>query len=65
MIELPVETLKLYNESLIDFENQLITIREDCKKIREDFLLKEFFTLKTNAEIIDCNNFFFTIYTIS
>jgi hypothetical protein len=64
MIDLPVETLKLYNESLIDFENQLITIREDCKKIREEFLLKEFFTLKTNAEIIDCNNFFlqFTPY---
>lgn len=64
MINLPVETLKLYNASIKDFETQLITIREDCKKIKEDFLLKEFYTLNTNAEINDCYSFYlqFTPY---
>ena len=57
MISLPIETLKLYNASIKDFENQLIAIRKDCKKIKEDFLLKEFYTQKTNTEINDCHSF--------
>lgn len=57
MIDLPLETLKLYNENLIDFENQLKNINENCKKIREDFLSKEFYTLKSKPEINDYNSF--------
>jgi len=57
MIDLSVETLKLYNESLIDFENQLNNIDENCKKIREDFLSKEFFTVKSKPEINDYYSF--------
>jgi hypothetical protein len=57
MIDLPIETLKLYNESLIDFENQLNNIDENCKKIRKDFLSKEFCTLKSKPEISDYNSF--------
>ena len=64
MIDLPQETLKLYNTSKNDFENLLNTIQEDCKKIKIDFLSKEFYVLKEKAEIIDCYRFFlqFTPY---
>lgn len=64
MIDLPQETLKLYTTSKNDFENLLNTIQEDCKKIKIDFLSKEFFVLKEKPEIIDCYRFFiqFTPY---
>lgn len=58
MIDLPQETLKLYNTSKNDFENLLVTIQEDCKKIKIDFLAKEFNVLKSKPEINDCDSFF-------
>jgi hypothetical protein len=58
MIDLPQETLKLYNTSKNDFENLLVTIQEDCKKIKIDFLAKEFYVLKSKPEINDCDSFF-------
>jgi hypothetical protein len=58
MIELPQETLKLYNTSKNDFENLLVKIQEDCKKIKIDFLAKEFYVLKSKPEINDCDSFF-------
>lgn len=64
MIDLPIETLKLYNESVKNFENQLIKIQEDCKKNKANFLSKDFCTLNTNAEIKNFFSFFlqFTPY---
>jgi hypothetical protein len=58
MTDLPQETLKLYNTSKKDFENLLNTIQEDCKKIKIDFLAKEFYVLKSKPEINDCDSFF-------
>ncbi|MFD0778981.1 hypothetical protein ACFQZF_11260 [Flavobacterium myungsuense] len=64
MFDLPEETLKLYNASKNDFENLLNTIQQDCKKIKIDFLSKEFYAIKPKAEINDCYSFFlqFTPY---
>jgi hypothetical protein len=57
MIDLPEETLKLYNASKNDFENLLIKIQQDCKKIKLDFLSKEFNAFNKNPEINDCYSF--------
>lgn len=58
MIDLDVETLKIYNASKNEFENKLNKIQEDCKKIRIDFLSEEFFSYEPKAEINNRISFF-------
>jgi hypothetical protein len=57
MIELPEETLKLYQDSKKNFENQLVSIRQECKKIKEDFLSKDFETINSNSDISESYRF--------
>lgn len=57
MIELPVETLKLYQDSKKNFENQLVSIRQECKKIKEDFLSKDFEIFNSNSDNSGCFRF--------
>lgn len=58
MIDLPEETLKTYQDGKNNFEEQLISIRQECEFIKKDFLAKDFNIYNSEAEINACYSFF-------
>jgi hypothetical protein len=58
MIDLPEETLKTYQDCKNNFEEQLISIRQECEFIKKDFLAKDFNIYNSEAEINACYSFF-------
>jgi hypothetical protein len=58
MIDLPEETLKVYQDGKKNFEEQLVSIRQECEIIKKDFLTKDFIIYNSEAEINACYSFF-------
>lgn len=58
MIDLPEETLKTYQDGKKNFEEQLVSIRQECEIIKKDFLAKDFIIYNSKADINQSYSFF-------
>lgn len=58
MIDLTEETLKTYQDGKKNFEEQLVSIRQECEIIKKDFLAKDFIIYNSKADINQSYSFF-------
>lgn len=58
MIDLTEETLKTYQDGKKNFEEKLVSIRQECEIIKKDFLAKDFIIYNSKADINQSYSFF-------